>query len=154
LRQVEIFYKLKEEVEMFKNILVAVDGSEHGRKAAQTAGGMARLTQADLWVVVAYDPLPDYLGQPHLQAAISERIAYTDQILAASLEALGEIPGPIHKEVLEGPPAEAILSVAETRNVDLIIMGTRGLGRLAGLLIGSQSQKVVAQANCPVMLVR
>jgi nucleotide-binding universal stress UspA family protein len=142
------------EVDMFKNILVAVDGSTHGQKAAKTAGDMARLASADLWVVVAYDPLPDYLGQPHLQAAISSRIEYTDNILAASREEIGDIPGVFHTEVLEGPPAEAILSVAETRNVDLIIMGTRGLGRLAGLLIGSQSQKVVAQASCPVMLVR
>jgi nucleotide-binding universal stress UspA family protein len=55
---------------------------------------------------------------------------------------------------LRGFSAEAILIVAETRNVDLIIMGARGLGRLASLLVGSQSQKVVAHASCPVLLVR
>lgn len=139
---------------MFKNILVAIDGSEHGLKAAKMAGELARYTAAELWVVVAYDPLPSYLGQPQLQQAITERIQYTDQILADGMREIGKIPATLHKEVLQGPPAEAILTVAETRNVDLIIMGTRGLGRLAGLLIGSQSQKVVAHANCPVMLVR
>jgi len=56
--------------------------------------------------------------------------------------------------VLEGPPAEAILNVAETREIDLIVMGTRGLGRFTGMLLGSQSQKVVSHASCPVTLVR
>jgi nucleotide-binding universal stress UspA family protein len=139
---------------MFQKILIAVDGSEHGLKAARLAGDMARSMQADLWVVVAYDPLPGYLGQPNLQEAISARMAYTDQILATALAEIGKAPGELRREVLEGPAAEAILSVAETRQVDLIIMGTRGLGRLAGLLIGSQSQKVIAQAHCPVLLVR
>ena len=139
---------------MFKNILVAIDGSEHGQKAARLAGDMARSLQADLWVVVAYDPLPRYLGQPNLQEAMFARLAYTDEIMNAGLKEIGAVPGKLTKEVLEGPPAEAILSVAESRQADLIIMGTRGLSRLAGLLIGSQSQKVIAQTNCPVLLVR
>jgi len=139
---------------MFKNILVAIDGSEHGQKAARLAGDMVRSLHADLWVVVAYDPLPRYLGQPNLQEAILSRLDYTDSIMKAGLSDIGEVPGQLTKEVLEGPAAEAILSVAESRQADLIIMGTRGLSRLAGLLIGSQSQKVIAQASCPVMLVR
>jgi nucleotide-binding universal stress UspA family protein len=57
-------------------------------------------------------------------------------------------------EVLEGPPADAILRVAEARNVDLIVMGARGLGSLGSLLLGSVSQKVLAHATCPVMIVR
>jgi nucleotide-binding universal stress UspA family protein len=139
---------------MFKNIMVAVDGSEHGLKAARVAGDIARSMQAELWVVVAYDPLPADLGQPYLQEAISARMAYSENIIANALVEIGEIPGSIKKEVLEGPPAEAILAVADTRAADLIIMGTRGLGRLASIVIGSQSQKVIAHANCPVLLVR
>jgi len=79
---------------------------------------------------------------------------FTESILQMALETIGSIPGILRQEVLEGPPAEAILTVAETRKVDLIVMGTRGLGRLAGLLIGSVSQRVVSQAGCPVLLVR
>jgi nucleotide-binding universal stress UspA family protein len=140
---------------MFRNILVAVDGSEHGLKAARAAGEMARCMQADLlWVVVAYDPVPAYIGQPNLQDAITARISYSDKILANALSEIGNVPGEIRYETLEGPAAEAILAVADTREVDLIIMGTRGLGRLAGIVIGSQSQKVIAHAKCPVLLVR
>jgi nucleotide-binding universal stress UspA family protein len=139
---------------MFKNILVALDGSEHALKAARLAGELAVNTQADLWVVVAYDPLPDYLGQSLLEEIIVKRLKLSEEILQTGLQEIGQIPGILRKEILEGPAAEAILAVTETRSIDLIIMGTRGLGGLTGLLVGSQSQKVVAHAACPVLLVR
>jgi nucleotide-binding universal stress UspA family protein len=139
---------------MIKNILVALDGSEHALKAARIAREMAIGLQADLWVVVAYDPLPSYLGDPVLQEAITTRLSHSEEILQSGLQEIGQVQGTLKTEILEGPAAEAILSVAEARAVDLIIMGTRGVGRLAGLLVGSQSQKVVAHAHCPVLLVR
>lgn len=139
---------------MFKNILVAVDGSEHALKAASMAGDFARRMQADLRVVTAYEPVPTYLGEPNLQHALNERFAQANLVLADALQQIGEIPGELKTDVLEGPPAEAILAVVEARGNDLIIMGTRGLGMLKGLLLGSQSQKVVAHASCPVLLVR
>jgi len=140
---------------MFKNILIAIDGSEHAFKAARIAGEIANTMGSEtLWVVVAFDPVPGYLGQPLMQEAIDERVKQTDAILNKGLEEIGKISGTLKTEVLAGPPAEAVLSVAGTRQVDLIVMGTRGLGRLAGALVGSQSQKVVAHAHCPVLLVR
>lgn len=139
---------------MYKNILVAVDGSEHALKAARVAGDFARKMQADLRVVTAYEPVPTYLGEPNLQRALDERFAVAQQIIDNALLEIGEIPGELKTDVLEGPAAEAILAVIEARNNDLIIMGTRGLGMLKGLLLGSQSQKVVSHAPCPVLLVR
>jgi nucleotide-binding universal stress UspA family protein len=67
---------------------------------------------------------------------------------------VGEIPGQIHTEMIEGSPAEAIINVAETRHSDVIVMGSRGESTLAGLLLGSNSQKVVSHAPCPVLIVR
>lgn len=139
---------------MFKNILVAVDGSEHALKAARVAGDFARQMQADLRVATAYDPVPTYLGEPNLQHALDERFAQAQQVIDKALQEIGDIPGELKTDVLEGPAAEAILAVIEARNNDLVIMGTRGLGRLKGLLLGSQSQKVVSHATCPVLLVR
>ena len=139
---------------MFDKILVAVDGSEHGLKAARAAGEMARQHKSELWVVVAYDVLPKYLGEPNLQEAINQRLSHSDEIYAAAVKEIGKVPHPLNKEILEGPAAEAILSVARMREVGLIIMGTRGLGRLTSALLGSQSYKVVGEATCPVMLVR
>lgn len=139
---------------MYSNILIAVDGSDHARKAARSAGELAFLTGAVLWLVHAYEPVPVYLGEPNLQEALNERLLQSEAVVQAAKAELGVANGEIHTEVLEGPAAEAILSVAKTRGIDLIVMGTRGLSSLSGLLLGSQSQKVVAQADCPVLLVR
>ena len=140
---------------MYTHILLGVDGSENALHAAKTAGDLARsMKSKTLRIVVAFDPVPPYLGEPNLQTAISARVKEADEILKKAIGTVGGIPGEIHTEVLEGSPAEAILDVANTRKSDLIIMGSRGLGRLTGLLLGSQSQKVVQHAPCPVLIVR
>ncbi len=140
---------------MFNNILLGVDGSEHALRAAQTAGNLARAMKSEtLRVVVAFEFIPPYLGEPNLQTVIDARMNDAEDILQNALKALGEIPGEVHTEVLEGSPAEAILDVAGTRQIDLIVMGSRGLGQLSGLLLGSQSQKVVQHAKCPVLIVK
>jgi nucleotide-binding universal stress UspA family protein len=139
---------------MFKNILLAIDGSDHALQAARVAGEMARCNDAALRVVVAYDVVPAFFGEPEFQQAVSARMKYAENVLERAVSFVGEIPNVIKIEVLEGPPAEAILRVVETRGNDLIVMGTRGRGRLSGLLLGSVSQKVVAHAPCPVLLVR
>ena len=140
---------------MYKQILLGVDGSEHALHAAKAAGDLARAVKCEiLLIVVAYDPVPSYLGEPNLSKAIAARMQEADDILQSASEAVGEIPDEIRTETLEGSPAEAILDVAKNRDVDLIVMGSRGLGRLAGALLGSQSQKVVQHAPCPVLIVR
>jgi nucleotide-binding universal stress UspA family protein len=53
-----------------------------------------------------------------------------------------------------GDPAREIITVAQTRQADLIVVGSRGHGRLASLLLGSVAQKVVSLAHCPVVVVR
>jgi len=140
---------------MFKNIVLDVDGSEQGLHAAREAGDLARaMNSENLWIVVAYDPIPSYIGQPNRQHAISSRLKEAESILSVAIEAVGKIPGKVRKEMLEGSPAEEIINVANIRKSDLIIMGSRGLGKLAGLVLGSQSQKVVGHAPCPVLIVR
>jgi len=135
---------------MFERILLAVDGSEHAVHAADMARGM----KSELRVIVTYDPIPPFLGEPNLQDAINARLDDANDILKKAVEAMGDVPGEIHTEVLEGDAAEAIIDVAKTRKSDLIVMGSRGLGRLAGLVLGSTSQKVVSHAPCPVLIVR
>lgn len=140
---------------MYKNILLGVDGSDHALKAAQAAGDLARAIRCDaLRIVFAYDPVPSYMGEPHLSRAIAERMEEADTIMQSAAQAVGGIPGEIHTDALAGTPAETILDLANNSGADLIVMGSRGLGRLAGVLLGSQSQKVVQYATCPVLIVR
>lgn len=140
---------------MFDVILVAVDGSEHGQRAAKVAGDLARAVKAsELHIVVAYEPVPGYVKEPNLSEAIANRTAEAQQILQKAQEALAIVPAQVKTEMIEGSIAETILAVANARKSDVIVMGSRGLGRIEGALLGSNSQKVVSHAPCPVLIVR
>lgn len=140
---------------MFDKILLAVDGSEHALHAARTAADLARTMNAkDFRIVVAYDFIPPYLGEPNMQFAINARLDDAKAILENAVKEVGKLPCKVHTELIEGSPAQAIIDVAVTRKSDIIVMGSRGLGTLAGLLLGSTSQKVVAHAPCPVLIIR
>ncbi len=140
---------------MFEKILLAVDGSEHALHAARTAADLARAMNAtEFRIVVVYDFITPYLGEPNLQFAIDARMEEAQIILSHAIKEVGKLPCEIHTELLEGSHAQAIVNVAVTRQSDVIVMGSRGLGTLTGLLLGSTSQKVVAHAPCPVLIVR
>jgi nucleotide-binding universal stress UspA family protein len=139
---------------MFESILLAVDGSDHSLKAAKLAGDLARLSGGKLRVITAYEELPSYLGEPNLSQAIAERTEKSQEILDGAINEIGDIPGGCDSEILSGDPAETILRVVDTFNVDLVVMGTRGQGGIKSLLVGSQSHKVLHAAPCPVLLVR
>ena len=140
---------------MFERILLAVDGSEHSYHAARMAADLARAMNSErLRIVVAYDRIPSYLGEPNLQNAINARLNEAQDVLQKAVDAVGEVPAEIHTELIEGDAAESIIDIATTRNSSVIVMGSRGLGRLTGLVLGSTSQKVVSHAPCPVLIVR
>jgi nucleotide-binding universal stress UspA family protein len=140
---------------MFDLVLLAFDGSEHSKRAAKIAADLARTAKSsELRIVVAFDPVPGFLGEPNLSSVIATRTMEAEQMLAAAKAEVGSIPGSVAGEILEGPVAEAILNIAQSRKIDLIVMGSRGLGRLEGALLGSNSQKVVSLAPCPVLIVR
>jgi len=140
---------------MFEKILLAVDGSEHALHAARMAGDLARSLQSQVVrIVVAYGPIPAYLGEPNMQAAIDASLKESNLILESAMLAVGNVQGEIHTELIEGSPAEAIIAVARTRASDVIVMGSRGMGTLGGLLLGSTSQKVISHAPCPVLIIR
>jgi nucleotide-binding universal stress UspA family protein len=140
---------------MFEQILLAVDGSEHALKAAELAGDLARaVNAAHLRIVIAYHHIPPSLGEPNFQRAIDSRLCEANESLDMARNAVGKVPAEIHTELIEGDPAEAIVNVAATRQCSVIVMGSRGLSRLSGLVLGSTSQKVVSHAPCPVLIAR
>jgi nucleotide-binding universal stress UspA family protein len=139
---------------MFKNILLAYDGSDHSQRAARIAGDLARQqTKAELWLVCAVEPIPPDVGVSNMDQLIVERTKARKILLKQAREVVGK-GIPIHEELLFGSPAEIIMEIAEVRKCDLIIMGTRGLGGLRGLLLGSQIQKVISLSKCPVLAVK
>lgn len=139
---------------MFTKILLATDGSPSAAEAARYTGPLARLTGAQVIVLHAYPRVPAFLGEPDFSQLIHENLAEAERIVTPVVEQMITAGIDASAEILEGPPAEAILAVAENSGCDLIVLGTRGYGQLAGMLLGSVSQKVLANATLPVLVVR
>lgn len=140
---------------MFKNILIAYDGSDHARKAAILAGDLARRLDFEsiVWIVTIMETSPWDLGEPNLSRFIEQHASTGENLIQEAAELVGD-DVETHRELLFGAVAESIIMVAETRSCDLIIMGARGLGLLEMLLLGSQTQKVISQAQCPVLVTK
>lgn len=139
---------------MFKRIVLAVDGSKHSDLAVDYAGGLAAAFQSDLLVVHAYPQTSDLLGYKDFERLVSRRKSAGQKILDAVRGRLADRGIAFQEDLLEGPEAEAILAAAAAQKADLIVMGTRGLGTIEGVLFGSVSRKVSQHADCPVMLIR
>ncbi|HIQ04186.1 MAG TPA: universal stress protein [Anaerolineae bacterium] len=139
---------------MFKRILLAVDESEHSKKALELARDIARLTGAHIVVVHAFSPIPTFLGSENYAAVAARSITEGERITEEAAEKLREAGLEVTTEVLEGPAADAILRVSRVQQCDLIVMGSRGRSELEGLLLGSVSHRVLERANCPVLIAR
>jgi nucleotide-binding universal stress UspA family protein len=156
---------------LFKKILVALDGSESSQKAAQAALELTEKLKADLIVLHAISPPTTYyhstiasptgmsLPAPS-QHEIDAYYAYAKKVatsIVSEVESKGKKLG-IHVKT-EIPEAvssvvETILNHAAEEKVDLIVVGTRGLGGFKKLLLGSVSNGVVSHAHSPVLVVR
>lgn len=139
---------------MFKKILVAVDGSDHASNAVSCAVTMARDTDAELHLLAVDGCRP--LKGPLAELAQSEDLG-RDEVFNRVLEsavAKAGIPAETKVElrVRMGDPADETLAEAKRIGADIIIVGRRGLGAYAELLLGSVSRKIVHLAKIPVMV--
>ena len=138
---------------MMKNILVPVDGSEGADRAIEKAVMLAKLCNAKVNFLYVAN-----INQLAINAVLSDAIL--DSVTKAGnviLErAMEMVPEGVEKESFSdtGSPAVVVLDFAESYNIDLIVMGSRGLGVVKGVLLGSVSQYVVEQAKCPVLVVK
>jgi len=142
---------------MFKKILLATDGSAHAEKALEYAQDLALRDDAQVIVVHAFEPVPTYHSYQKAlwgDEVLARHIAAGQEMANEAAQKLQEAGVDVTVEVREGPPADAILRVADVRQPDLIVMGSRGHGELASLLLGSVSHRVLAHTNVPVLVVR
>jgi nucleotide-binding universal stress UspA family protein len=134
-------------------IVVGTDGSKGSEAALSEGFDLAKRLGAKVLVVAVAARTSDLLGGTVYQHRLSEHLDRARAALDAA-RAMAEDAGVESEfEVLEGHPAEEIATVAETRNADLVVVGTRGHGGIAGSLLGSVSADVVRRSKRPVVVV-
>ena len=139
---------------MFKRILLATDGSPDAEQALVYARDLALRDGAQVIVVHAFQPVPGYVRAPWRDEVTAHHVHAGQGVADNTAQSLKGAGIDVVVEVLEGPPADAILKVADVRDCDLIVMGSRGHGTLASLLLGSVSHRVLGHTRVPVMIVR
>lgn len=138
---------------MFKSILLATDGSSSAARALEYARDLALRDDAQVIVLHAFERAPTYLGEPWGKRVMALNIAIGRDVADEAAQRLHDAGVDVDLDVLEGPPADAILRVADIRQPDLIVMGTRGHGDMASLLLGSVSHRVLAHTHVPVLVI-
>ncbi|MBB3141606.1 universal stress protein [Halomonas organivorans] len=149
---------------MYQSILVPVDGSEHSAKALGVAAQLARGSSASLTLMTVAGYPPGNMGlftggtpEPFTSENWNE---IADSLKADAQQALKTVQDSVDLSGIEvetlvrqGTPAEGILKEAEQRGVDVIVMGSRGVSDMHGMIFGSTSHKVSHVAPCTVITV-
>jgi nucleotide-binding universal stress UspA family protein len=145
---------------MFSRIVVGTDGSETARQAVREAAELAKQTGASVYVVSAFDPVPQSrLREERLEAPsdIEHTVNPNEDVDATLAEAARDVEGlgvDVRTFARQGEPADAILDVAEQENADLIVVGNKGMTGAKRFLLGSVPNKVSHHAPSSVLIIR
>jgi nucleotide-binding universal stress UspA family protein len=139
---------------MYDKILVAVDHSEASDRALDAARDLALLSKGEVWVLHMRErevavKTGVSLSDESMDEASAAVAAAVGKLAAAGVKAHGDVG-----TTLFGYAARNIVDDAKEHDVDVIVMGSRGRGDLAGLILGSTAHKVIHLADRPVLIVR
>lgn len=145
----------------YKTIVVPADGSENSKRALTHALAVASRNDAELIIVHVANivsAISNFDQTPISGGYVSEQIAEDMEATGKEIlkEAMENIPENVKvRSVFQvGSPGPAVLAVAKQNCADLIVMGSRGLGPLKGLFMGSVSSYVTSHSTCPVLVVK
>ena len=147
---------------MYKNLLVATDGSKLSSKAVAHAIGLAKPLGAKITAFYAAPdyPLPMYadgvvyepVSKKEYAAMMAKEATKVLDAVAAKAKAAGVECTTVH--MIAPAPWEAILSAAKKEKCDAIVMASHGRRGVSALLLGSETQKVLTHGKLPVIVVR
>jgi nucleotide-binding universal stress UspA family protein len=149
-------------------IVVGVDGSQESKNALRWAVAEAGLRGAELRVIHAYDFQPTWRHFPYGEAMTREQVAlvqesiqreaaearqHAEGLLASAVDEVSDGSVKVQTVVLQDHhPAEALVN--QSKDADMLVVGSRGRGGFTGLVLGSVSQQCLHHASCPVVVVR
>jgi nucleotide-binding universal stress UspA family protein len=138
---------------MYDKVLVAVDHSEVSERVLAAARDLAQLSGGEVWVLHLRErEVIAQLGRVPAESDADAEAAVTsavDALTAAGVRAHGEV-----RDTVFGHAAREIVEDAREHQADVIVMGSRGRGDLAGLVLGSTAHKVIHLADRPVLVIR
>ncbi len=141
---------------MYTTIVVGTDGSTSAEKAVSEAATLAALTGAHLHVAMVAPRIP-VLVAPDMVVASNEWGEASEQTTRTALESAialaTELGADATSHALGGDPADALLSLCDEVNADLLVIGNRGMQGARRFLLGSVSSRCAHHANCSVLIV-
>jgi nucleotide-binding universal stress UspA family protein len=137
---------------MFKNIVLALDGSPESLAAVPYARELVQREGGSIEAIHVRELLMGRAGGQTLNANEDEVTASVQRVVDELAQADVSVTLNV-ATAAAGGPAHVIADLARRSNADLIVMGTRGRGQVAGLLLGSVTQRLLHLAHCPVMAV-
>jgi len=145
---------------MFGSIVVGTDGSATASEAVRQAAELARQIGAKIYLVSAYEPVPEGRLRDERQQ-VPEDLQWlvnpredVESTLEGGAENLSESGVEVETVAREGDPADAILDVAEETGAGLIVVGNKGMTGAKRFLLGSVPNKVSHHAPCSVLIIR
>lgn len=136
---------------MYKRILVPTDGSKQAGRALEHAIALAK--DGARLSVLHVDPSVA-LNEVSMIDVSRVLEAETHEIMDAAIAKLKEADVDFEALIGSGYPATVISKIANEREFDLIVMGSRGVGLMSEILLGSVSHSVAQHARCPVLIVK
>jgi nucleotide-binding universal stress UspA family protein len=139
---------------MMTHILIAHDGSEEARRATEVGIDLALryAARVTLLTVIQHPAYAATVGE--VQEADAERRRVANRVQREAIESARMRGLDVGAAIVSGHPAEAIVDYAHQHDVDLIVMGHRGMSDLRRFLVGSVTDRVVDHAPCMVLVVR
>ncbi|SDJ90708.1 universal stress protein [Natronorubrum texcoconense] len=134
-----------------RSILVATDGSAAADEALERALGLAEQTGASVHVLAVVDTTmnPMHFGVDDVDELQRTKKRLVDDLVAT----VGDRNVEIHGAIRRGRPANAILAYADENAIDTLVVGRTGRSRVADMLLGSTTDRLLREASIPVVVV-
>jgi len=143
---------------MFSKIMVPVDGSEHSKKALDYAIKLGKMFSSEIVLIHVVQqpifPFSEMTTSTFIDKVIEGLMENARRIINAAKDTVKREGLRVVDIIKVGQPAEVIISEAEKLNVNLIVIGSKGVSKVKRFLLGSISDAVVHHAKCPVLIVK
>ncbi|GBE28062.1 putative universal stress protein [bacterium BMS3Bbin03] len=140
-------------MDTIKSIVCPLDLSESSKRAYRVAKYLSDITGAELWVLHVIPEGTEFYSSiyPNLSALMGGIQEHIEEKIDAVIDTKDPL---IHRVVLSGKPYEEIIKFQEHKDADLIVMGAKGISTIEAVLLGNTADRVLRNANCPVIINR